>query len=246
MPRVLVIDDEPQIRRTLAVNLQARGYDVELAADGATALTVAARAKPDVVILDLGLPDLDGLEVLHGLRGWSTVPIVILSARENERDKVAALDAGADDYVAKPFGMDELVARLRAALRRSTVAQPDEAVVETPDFTIDLAQKTVTTPAGEAVHLTRTQWSIVELLSRNAGRLVTHPQLLRAVWGPGYETETNYARVFMAQIRRKLEPDPSRPRYFITETGMGFRFLAPPARDREPGTDAEPDSASGA
>ena len=227
MPRVLVIDDEAQIRRTLAVNLQARGYDVDLAADGASALTVAAKTRPDVVILDLGLPDLDGIEVLHGLRGWSSVPIVVLSARENEQAKVAALDAGADDYVAKPFGIDELLARLRAALRRSAPSPPDEAVVETPDFTIDLAHKTVTRD-GAPVHLTRTQWRIVEVLSRNAGRLVTHPQLLREVWGPEYETETNYARVFMAQIRQKLEPEPTRPRYFITETGMGFRFLVPP------------------
>jgi two-component system KDP operon response regulator KdpE len=234
MPTVLVIDDEHQIRRTLDVNLQARGYDVALAADGTTALTTAARVKPDVVILDLGLPDIDGIEVLHGLRGWSSVPVVVLSAREDERGKVAALDAGADDYVTKPFGIDELVARLRAALRRSTNPAQDEVVVVTPDFTIDLGNKTVTTAAGESVHLTRIQWRIVEVLSRNAGRLVTHPQLLRAVWGPQYVDETNYVRVFMAQIRQKLEPEPSQPRYFITETGMGFRFLVPAASDTPP------------
>jgi len=234
MPTVLVIDDEHQIRRTLDVNLQARGYDVALAADGTTALTTAARVKPDVVILDLGLPDIDGIEVLHGLRGWSSVPVVVLSAREDERGKVAALDAGADDYVTKPFGIDELVARLRAALRRSTNPAEDEMVVVTPDFTIDLGNKTVTIAAGESVHLTRTQWRIVEELSRNAGRLVTHPQLLRAVWGPQYVDETNYVRVFMAQIRQKLEPEPSQPRYFITETGMGFRFVVPTTSDAPP------------
>jgi two-component system KDP operon response regulator KdpE len=228
VPTVLVVDDEDQIRRTLAINLQARGYDVSLAPDGVTALTLAARARPDVVILDLGLPDVDGLEVLQGIRGWSSVPIVVLSAREDETDKVAALDAGADDYVSKPFGIDELLARLRAAIRRSASASDDEdAVVETPDFKIDLSTKTVVDARGESIHLTRTQWRIVEVLSRNAGRLVTHPQLLREVWGPAYETETNYARVFMAQIRAKLEPDPTQPRYFITETGMGFRLVVP-------------------
>ncbi len=231
MPTVLVIDDEQQIRRTLEINLQARGYDVALAATGATALTIAARVKPDVVILDLGLPDLDGLEVLEGLRGWSAVPIIVLSARDNERDKVAALDAGADDYVAKPFGIDELVARLRAAMRRTASDQPGEAVIETPDFTIDLANKTILDPTGASVHLTRTQWRIVETLSRNAGRLITYPQLLREVWGPGYESETNYTRVFMAQIRQKLEPDPTRPRYFLTEAGTGFRFVVPRSSD---------------
>jgi two-component system KDP operon response regulator KdpE len=227
MPTVLVIDDEQQIRRTLEINLQARGYDVALAADGRSALTIAARVKPDVVILDLGLPDLDGLEVLQGLRGWSAVPIIVLSARDNEKDKVAALDAGADDYVAKPFGIDELVARLRAAMRRIASGQVDEAAIETPDFSIDLANKTILDRTGASVHLTRTQWRIVEILSRNAGRLITYPQLLREVWGPGYETETNYTRVFMAQIRQNLEPDPTRPRYFLTETGTGFRFVVP-------------------
>jgi two-component system, OmpR family, KDP operon response regulator KdpE len=241
VPTVLVVDDEEQIRRTLAINLQARGYDVSLAPDGVTALTLAARARPDVVILDLGLPDVDGLEVLHGIRGWSSVPIVVLSAREDETDKVAALDAGADDYVSKPFGIDELLARLRAAIRRSSASSDaEDALIETPDFTVDLGTKTVTRD-GESVHLTRTQWRIVEVLSRNAGRLITHPQLLREVWGPEYETETNYARVFMAQIRQKLEPEPTQPRYFITETGMGFRFVVPssttsgtPHRDAAP------------
>ena len=179
------------------------------------------------MILDLGLPDLDGLEVLEGLRGWSEVPIIVLSARDNERDKVAALDAGADDYVAKPFGIDELVARLRAAMRRIPSGQVDEAVIDTPDFTIDLANKVVRDRSGVSVHLTRTQWRIVELLTRNAGRLITYPHLLTEVWGPGYEEETNYTRVFMAQIRQKLEPDPTRPRYFLTETGTGFRFVIP-------------------
>jgi two-component system KDP operon response regulator KdpE len=231
VPTVLVIDDEPQMRRTLDTNLRARGYNVALAADGASALTIAGRVRPDVVILDLGLPDIDGLEVLDGLRGWSAVPIIVLSARDNEKAKVAALNAGADDFVAKPFGIDELVARLRAAMRRTTSGQVDEAVIETPDFSIDLANKMVLDRTGASVHLTRKQWQIVEMLSRNAGRLITYPQLLRQVWGPGYETETNYTRVFMAQIRQKLEPDPTQPRYFLTETGTGFRFVVPTSSD---------------
>jgi two-component system KDP operon response regulator KdpE len=244
MPTVLVIDDEQQIRRTLEINLQARGYAVALAPDGGSALTIAARVKPDVVILDLGLPDLDGLEVLEGLRGWSEVPIIVLSARDNEKDKVAALDAGADDYVAKPFGIDELVARLRAAMRRTPSGPADEAVIETPDFTINLANKDICDRSGASVHLTRTQWRIVELLTRNAGRLITYPHLLTEVWGPGYEAETNYTRVFMAQIRQKLEPDPTRPRYFLTETGTGFRFVMPSSSEVS-GTSATTTDAAG-
>jgi two-component system, OmpR family, KDP operon response regulator KdpE len=177
------------------------------------------------VILDLGLPGIDGLEVIRGLRGWTDVPIVVLSVRESEREKVAALDAGADDYVTKPFGMDELLARLRAALRRSVPA-PEEAVIQTPDFTVDLSAKRVTR-AGDEVRLTPTEWAIVELLVRNPGRLVSQRQLLQEVWGPQYATETNYLRVYLAQIRRKLEPDPARPRYFITEPRMGYRFVVP-------------------
>jgi two-component system KDP operon response regulator KdpE len=222
--RVLVVDDEPQIRRALGINLRSRGYDVDLAADGEQALTLAARKHPDVVVLDLGLPAMDGVEVIRGLRGWSHVPIVVLSVRDAEAEKVAALDAGADDYVTKPFGMDELVARLRAALRRTTPAE-EEALVETPDFTIDLASKKVRRD-GDEVRLTPTEWHVVEVLVRNRGRLVSQTQLLQEVWGPQYHDETNYLRVFMAQVRRKLEPEPGRPRYFITEPGMGYRFEA--------------------
>jgi len=222
--RILVVDDEPEICRTLGINLRIRGYDVDLAGDGEAALDLAARHHPDAVVLDLGLPGIDGVDVIAGLRGWSRVPIVVLSARDGEPAKVAALDAGADDYVTKPFGMDELLARLRAALRRATPAEED-AVIETPDFTIDLATKRVTR-GDEEVRLTPTEWNVVELLVRNPGKLVSYRQLLREVWGPGYEKETHYLRVFMAHVRRKLEPEPSRPRYFHTEAGMGYRFHA--------------------
>jgi len=220
--RILVVDDEPEICRTLGINLRIRGYDVDVAGDGEAALDLAARHHPDAVVLDLGLPGIDGVDVIAGLRGWSRVPIVVLSARDGEPEKVAALDAGADDYVTKPFGMDELLARLRAALRRATPAEED-AVIETPDFTIDLATKRVTR-GNEEVRLTPTEWNVVELLVRNPGKLVSYRQLLREVWGPGYEKETHYLRVFMAHVRRKLEPEPSHPRYFHTEAGMGYRF----------------------
>jgi two-component system, OmpR family, KDP operon response regulator KdpE len=220
--RVLAVDDEPPILRALGTNLRARGYDVDLATTGEAALELASRHPPDVVILDLGLPGMSGLEVVQGLRGWSAVPILILSAREAQADKVAALDAGADDYVTKPFGMDELLARLRAALRRATPTL-EAPTVHTADFQIDLAAKRVTTPAGDA-RLTPIEWHLVEILARNAGKLVTARQLLEEVWGPQYGTETNYLRVHFAHIRRKLEPEPSRPRYFITEPGMGYRL----------------------
>lgn len=222
MSRVLVVDDEPQILRALSINLRARGYEVDLAPDGERALDVAARHHPDVVVLDLGLPGIGGVDVIRGLRGWSQVPIVVLSVRDAEGDKVAALDAGADDYVTKPFGMDELLARLRAALRRTAPAE-EEAVVETADFTIDLAAKKVRRD-GEEVRLTPTEWHLVEVLVRNRGRLVAQRQLLQEVWGPQYEKETNYLRVYLAQIRSKLEPDPASPRYFVTEARMGYRF----------------------
>lgn len=222
-PRVLVVDDEAQIVRALSVNLQALGYEVDAASTGEEALTKAAARRPAAVILDLGLPGIDGVEVIRGLRGWTNVPIIVLSVREEEREKVEALDAGADDYVTKPFGMGELVARLRAALRRST---KDETapVVETESFTIDLASKRVTKPGGDEIRLTPTEWGIVEVLASNPGKLITQLQLLHHVWGPNYGEETNYLRVFMAQIRRKLEPNPSSPRYFITEPGMGYRL----------------------
>jgi two-component system KDP operon response regulator KdpE len=226
MTRVLVVDDEPQILRALAINLRARGYDVDLAPTGEAALQLAAHDHPDVVVLDLGLPGMDGLEVIAGLRGWSTVPIIVLSVRDREADKVAALDAGADDYVTKPFGMDELLARMRAALRRVTPVD-EPVVVETPDFVIDLAARRVTR-SGADVRLTATEWHIVEVLVRNAGRLVTQKQLLKEVWGPKYETETHYLRVYVGQIRRKLEPVPSEPRYFMTAARMGYRFEPDP------------------
>jgi two-component system, OmpR family, KDP operon response regulator KdpE len=226
MTRVLVVDDEPSILRALRINLAAREYEVSTASDGASGLAAVARDRPDVIILDLGLPDMDGTEVIHGVRGWTAIPIIVLSVWGEEEKKVAALDAGADDYVTKPFGMNELLARLRAAVRRAAPA-PDEPVVVTPDFTVDLAAKRVIRVDGEDVRLTPTEWQILEILARNNDRLVTHKQLLHAVWGPAYETESNYLRVYIAQLRRKLEPEPSRPRYLLTESGMGYRFSAP-------------------
>ena len=224
MTRVLVVDDEPQIVRALRINLAARGYDVVTAPDGREALRLAAQVRPDVVVLDLGLPDIDGATVIDGLRGWSSVPIIVLSARLDSGDKVAALDAGADDYVTKPFGMDELLARLRAAVRRASVPPADgDAVVETESFTVDLAAKKVLRDGAE-VHLTPTEWGVLELLVRNRGKLVAQKQLLQEVWGPTYASETHYLRVYLAQLRRKLEPQPSRPRHLLTEAGMGYRF----------------------
>ena len=226
MTRVLVVDDDVAILRALRINLTAHGYDVTVADSGAAALRAAAAAQPEVVVLDLGLPDLDGTEVIAGLRGWSAVPIIVLSARADSGDKVRALDAGADDYVTKPFGMAELLARLRAAVRRATSAGPGDApVVEAGDLRIDLAAKRVSR-AGAEVHLTPTEWGILELLARHRGKLVGQRELLRTVWGPAYSTETNYLRVYLAQLRRKLEPEPSRPRYLITEPGMGYRLEA--------------------
>jgi two-component system, OmpR family, KDP operon response regulator KdpE len=220
--RVLVVDDEPGIVRALRINLRVRGYDVDTAADGRAALDVAARHQPDVVILDLGLPDMDGVDVIRGLRGWSRSPVIVLSARHDGSDKVEALDAGADDYVTKPFGMDELLARVRAAVRRSGPVE-DAPVVRTEAFTVDLAARRATTGAGE-VRLTPTEWHLLEVLVRHPGRLVSQKQLLQEVWGPQYGKETNYLRVYMAQLRRKLEADPARPRHLITEPGIGYRF----------------------
>ncbi|MGU3433572.1 response regulator [Actinomycetes bacterium M1A6_2h] len=223
--RVLVVDDEPQILRALRINLSVRGYDVTTASTGVGALRAAAECRPDVVVLDLGLPDLDGIEVLAGLRGWTQVPVVVLSARGDSSDKVDALDAGADDYVTKPFGMDEFLARLRAAVRRGTAVGTVEAqpVVVTESFTVDLSAKTVTRD-GTPVHLTPTEWGMLETLVRHRGKLVGQRELLREVWGPAYETETHYLRVYLAQLRRKLEPDPAHPRHLLTEAGMGYRF----------------------
>jgi two-component system KDP operon response regulator KdpE len=224
MSRILAVDDEAPILRALAANLRVRGYDVDLADSGEQALDLAARHPPDAVILDLGLPGMSGIDVIRGLRGWLQAPIIVLSARGAQGDKVAALDAGADDYVTKPFGMDELLARLRAALRRAQPATSDP-VVTTPDFVVDLATKRVTRAGdGDAIRLTPTEWHLVEVLVRNAGKLVTGRQLLQEVWGPQYGDETNYLRVHLAHIRQKLEPNPSQPQYFITEPGMGYRF----------------------
>ena len=222
MTTVLIVDDDPSLLRALRVNLTARGYQVNTAPDAVTGLSSASRHPPDLAIVDLGLPDMDGMRVVEGLRGWTEIPIIVLSARYAEAAKVAALDAGADDYVTKPFGMDELLARLRAALRRRTPA-PAAPVITTAAFTIDLAAKRVTGPAGE-IRLTPTEWHLLEVLSRQPDRLVTQRQLLTEVWGSKYETETNYLRVHLANLRRKLEPDPARPRYLITEPGIGYRF----------------------
>jgi len=219
--RVLVVDDDTALARALSINLRARGYDVDVAGTGADALRLAARHPPDLVILDLGLPDLDGTEVIAGLAGWSTAPIIVLSARDGQAGKVAALDAGAVDFVVKPFGMDELLARLRAALRR----QPGGGtpVIHTAAFTIDLAAKRASRD-GADVRLTPTEWHLLEVLARTPGRLVGHRQLLREVWGPGYEDETQYLRVYISALRRKLEPDPAAPAHLLTEPGMGYRL----------------------
>jgi len=222
--RVLVVDDEPQILRALKINLSVRGYEVVTAATGGGALRAAAEQRPDVVILDLGLPDISGIEVLAGLRGWLTAPVIVLSARTDSADKVEALDAGADDYVTKPFGMDEFLARLRAAARRNAAtAEIDQPIIETASFMVDLAAKKVTKNSRE-VHLTPTEWGMLEMLVRNRGKLVGRDELLTQVWGPAYAKETQYLRVYLAQLRRKLEDDPSNPKHLLTEAGMGYRF----------------------
>lgn len=221
--RVLIVDDEPQILRALRINLNVRGYEVVTAASGAEALRVAANFHPEIVILDLGLPDIDGIDVIGGLRGWTDVPIVVLSARTDSVDTVEALDAGADDFVTKPFGMDELLARLRAALRRGPHAA-EAAVVVTDSFTVDLSAKKVTRH-GANIHLTRTEWGVLELLVRNQGKLVSQKEILQTVWGPHHGRETHYLRIYLGQLRHKLEDDPSHPRHLLTETGMGYRFV---------------------
>ena len=208
MSRILIVDDDPQLVRALTVSLRARGYEVDAAGDGRARWRLPPAGGCDLVILDLGLPDLDGVDVIHGLRGWTQVPIIVLSAREGQRDKVAALDAGADDFVTKPFGMDELLARMRASLRRMS-ADDGQPTLETESFTVDFAAKRVTRPDGET-RLTPIEWRLLEILSRHPGKLITQRQLLHDVWGPGYESETNYLRVYIAQLRRKLEPEPSR------------------------------------
>ncbi|WP_405609705.1 response regulator [Streptomyces sp. NBC_00076] len=225
MTRVLVVEDDPQLVRALVINMQARHYGVDAAPDGATALRLAAARQPDVVVLDLGLPDMDGVEVIKALRGWTRVPVLVLSARRASEEKVAALDAGADDYITKPFSMDELLARLRAAVRRTEALPlaPETTMVATDGFTVDLLAKKATRD-GHDVRLTPTEWHLLEILVCSPGRLVTQKQLLQEVWGPSYGSKTNYLRVYMAQLRRKLEADPAHPRYLITEPGMGYRF----------------------
>jgi two-component system KDP operon response regulator KdpE len=251
--RVLVVDDEPQILRALRINLRVRDYEVHVAATGAEALEVAGRYPPDLVILDLGLPDLDGVEVIQGLRGWTKAPIIVLSGRADSLDKVEALDAGADDYVTKPFGIEELLARMRAAVRRTGTAE-DLPRIRLGDLVVDLAAKRVMrqasitasrVPAGgdaagtpaeagpaEDVRLTPTEWHLLEVLLRNPGKLLSRNQLLTEVWGPGYADATGNLRLYLAQLRRKLEPNPARPRWLITEPGMGYRYQPDP--DPEP------------
>jgi two-component system KDP operon response regulator KdpE len=225
MTRVLLVDDDVPLGRALGINMKARGMEVEIATTGQAALDLVARFRPDVVILDLGLPDLDGIEVLQGIRGWNRVPVVVLSARASSEEKVTALDAGADDYVTKPFEMNELLARVRAALRRGETAvdRSSPQSITTASFEIDLAAGLVTRD-GSQVRLTPTEYHLIEVLARNSGRLVPQQQLLKEVWGLGYEKETHYLRVYMAQLRRKLEPDPAHPIHLITEPGLGYRL----------------------
>ena len=224
MTFVLVVDDDPAMRRTLSINLRARDYEVETAGDGRSALQIVDERMPDVVLLDLGLPDLDGVAVLTRLRSFTQVPVIVVSARSESDDKVEALDLGADDYITKPFSIEELMARVRAASRRGGREEPD-LVVEVGGLRLDLTDSRATRD-GEEVHLTPTEWRIVEVLARRRGRLVRQAELLTAVWGPAYDTQTNYLRVHMASIRRKLEADPGRPVLFLTEPGMGYRFTA--------------------
>lgn len=219
MTRILVVDDEPQLVRALRINLRARRYDVETAPDGGSALRAAAHLPPDLVVLDLGLPDMEGADVIRGLRGWTAVPIIVLSGRAESHDKVAALDAGADDYVTKPFGIDELLARIRAVTRRAHDPERAAPVYTIGEHVVDLGARSVS-----GARLTPTEWQLLEHLLRHPGKLLGQKALLRDVWGPQYTTETNYLRQYMARLRRKLEPDPARPRHLITEPGMGYRF----------------------
>ncbi|MBT2551991.1 response regulator [Arthrobacter sp. ISL-5] len=222
MTGILVVDDDPHLLKALRITLQAHGYSVDTAPDGRSALLAAARNPPGLVVLDLGLPDMDGAAVLTELRRWSSAPVLVLSARHGSADKVDALDAGADDYITKPFGLEELLARLRALLRRAPDAE-EVPTVTTAEFTVDLGQRVVTRN-GESVRLTPTEWSILELLVRNPGKLITQQQILSSVWGPAYAKEANYLRVYIAQLRRKLEADTGNPRHLLTEAGIGYRF----------------------
>ncbi|WP_052260293.1 response regulator [Pseudarthrobacter phenanthrenivorans] len=221
--KVLVIDDDPHLLKALRITLTAHGYAVDTAVDGGSALAAASRQAPDLLVLDLGLPDMDGTDVLRDLRRWSAAPVLVLSARHGSPDKVGALDAGADDYITKPFGLDELLARLRALLRR--VPQPESrSLVTSAGFTVDLAARQVLR-SGQPVRLTPTEWNILEILVRHPNRLISQQQLLSDVWGPSYQKEANYLRVYMAQLRRKLEEDPGNPRHLLTEAGVGYRFV---------------------
>ncbi|MCS5734626.1 response regulator [Herbiconiux daphne] len=225
--KILIADDDPQILRALRITLGSQGYDIVTAADGAEAIRLAAESAPDLIMLDLGMPRLDGLEVIQAVRGWSAVPILVVSGRAGSADKVDALDAGADDYVTKPFAMDELLARIRALTRRATPgAASDEPVVTFGGVTVDLAARQVTR-AGDrtAIRLTPTEWKVLELLVRNPGRLVTHQELLTEVWGTHHVKETGYLRLYLGQLRKKLEPEPAHPRHLLTEAGMGYRFV---------------------
>jgi len=225
MSAVLLIEDDERLRRALALTLRSRGYEVADAGTGAEGLAWLRRSRVDVIVLDLGLPDIDGIDLISSIRAIRQAPIVVLSARRDQSDKVRALDAGADDYMTKPFGVDELLARLRAAVRRSGRGD-DQRVITTPDFSVDLGLKSVSSASGTAIHLTPTEWGVLETLVLANGLLVTSANLLAEVWGPGYEDQSNYLRVYVGQLRRKLEPDPSRPRYLITTPGIGYRFNA--------------------
>jgi two-component system KDP operon response regulator KdpE len=220
---VLAVDDEPQILRALRTSLSARGHDVVTAPNGESALDELAGREPDLVILDLGLPGIDGVEVIRRLRSWSTVPVIVLSVRDAQADKVAALDAGADDYVTKPFAMDELLARMRAVLRRKAPSEAEPPVVRAGDLEVDLARRLVSRD-GAPVHLTPTEFALLEQFVTNPGKLLTHRWLLRKVWGEAYQTEAHYLRVYVAGLRKKLEPDPSAPTRILTEPGVGYRW----------------------
>jgi two-component system KDP operon response regulator KdpE len=226
--RILVVDDEPQIRRALRTSLEAHGYEAETVGTGAEGVVRVADRAPDLVLLDLGLPDLDGTEVIARIRAFSEVPIIVLSVRESQRDKVAALDAGADDYVTKPFGMEELLARARAALRRRSADEPTPPVLRFGELEVDLAKHLVTR-AGRVVHLTPTEYGLLEAMVTNAGKLLTHQWLLRRVWGQGYGTETTYLRTYVRTLRKKLDDDAAAPELIMTEPGVGYRWVGEPS-----------------